>query len=80
MTDPLPVDPNSLREEVKSKYREVAQGPHGKFHFHTGRRLAKRLRYPDEVVDPLPDAAVESRRSGADPGVSSIPGATRWAA
>ena len=39
----LPVDAALLREEVKSKYRDVAINPHGKYHFHTGRPLAKRL-------------------------------------
>ena len=67
MNDRLPVDPKSLREEVKNKYREVAQDPHGEFHFHTGRPLARRLGYPDEVVDPLPDAAVESFSGVANP-------------
>jgi SAM-dependent methyltransferase len=56
----LPVDADALREEVKDKYREVAIDPAGEFHFHTGRPLAKRLGYDDTVVDPLPDAAVES--------------------
>jgi len=38
-----PVDPAALREEVKSKYREVALNPHGEFHFHTAdtRRAAR---------------------------------------
>jgi len=36
------VDADALREEVKSKYREVAVNPTGIFHFHTGRALAKR--------------------------------------
>lgn len=30
------VDADELREEVKSKYREVALDPQGDFHFHTG--------------------------------------------
>jgi arsenite methyltransferase len=63
----LPVDPAALREEVKSKYREVADDPHGEFHFHTGRRLAKRLGYDSTVVDRLPDAAVESFAGVANP-------------
>jgi hypothetical protein len=33
----IAVDRGALREEVKSKYREVATDPHGTFHFHTGR-------------------------------------------
>lgn len=58
--DGLEVDAVELREQVKEKYREVAVDPHGEHHFHTGRRLAALLGYPSEVVDPLPDRAVES--------------------
>ncbi len=61
---PLPggvlVDPEKLRAEVREKYREVAADPHREYHFHTGRPLAARLGYPAEVVDALPDEAVES--------------------
>jgi SAM-dependent methyltransferase len=60
MGSTTPVDPVALREEVKAKYREVAVDPHGAYHFHTGRPLAKRLGYDDAVVGPMPDAAVES--------------------
>ena len=61
MGQDLPVDPDSLREEVKSKYREVAHEPGGDYHFHTGRPLATRLGYDAAVVDPMPDAAVEGK-------------------
>lgn len=54
------VDPERLRSEVREKYREVASRPDGEHHFHTGRPLAARLGYPRELVDPLPDSAVES--------------------
>ena len=60
MTKETPVDPVALREEDKAKYQEVAVDPYGEYHFHTGRPLAKRLGYDDALVDPLPDAAVES--------------------
>ena len=60
MADTIPVDPNALRADVKEKYRDVALHPEGEFHFHTGRPLAARLGYPDDVVDALPDRAVES--------------------
>ena len=63
----LPVDAASLREEVKSKYRDVAINPHGEYHFHTGRPLAKRLGYDAAMVDSLPDAAVESFAGVANP-------------
>ena len=67
MTDPLPVDPAELREQVKVMYREVANDPEAGFHFHTGRRLAQRLGYDSEMVDRMPDAAVESFAGVANP-------------
>jgi arsenite methyltransferase len=67
MTTQLAVDPDALREEVKSKYREVALNPHGTYHFHTGRRLARRLGYDDALVDAMPDSAVESFAGVANP-------------
>jgi len=67
MTAEIPVDPKALREEVKSKYREVAVNPHGEFHFHTGRRLARKLGYDQAVVDAMPDRAVESFAGVANP-------------
>ncbi len=63
----LPVDATSLRDEVKSKYRDVAINPQGEYHFHTGRPLAKRLGYDAAMVDSLPDAAVESFAGVANP-------------
>jgi arsenite methyltransferase len=61
------VDVVALREEVKSKYREVAADPHGNHHFHTGRYLAKHLGYDDNFVGSLPDVAVESFAGVANP-------------
>lgn len=63
----IAVDVNALREEVKSKYREVAIDPHGKHHFHTGRYLAKHLGYDEDFVASLPDPAVESFAGVANP-------------
>ena len=54
------VDPETLRAEVRDKYRAVALEPNATFHFHTGRPLAARLGYETAVVDALPDRAVES--------------------
>ena len=61
------VDTNALRKEVKIKYREVALDPHSKYHFHTGRYLAKHLGYDENFVGSLPDAAVESFSGVANP-------------
>jgi SAM-dependent methyltransferase len=63
----LTVDPVALRDSVREKYREVAVDPTGTFHFHTGRRLARLLGYDADVVDPLPDRAVESFAGVANP-------------
>ena len=67
MTDTVMVDANALREDVKDKYREVALDPGGEFHFHTGRPVAKRCGYDDEVVGAMPDRAVESFAGVANP-------------
>jgi arsenite methyltransferase len=67
MADDLPVDPDTLREQVRDKYREVAVDPGGGFHFHTGRDLARRLGYEAGPVDALPDQAVEAFVGVADP-------------
>ena len=63
----LLVDPVALREQVRSKYREVAADPTRTYHFHTGRGLARRLGYEDDAVDALPDRAVESFAGVANP-------------
>jgi arsenite methyltransferase len=60
MAQDLPVDPDTLREQVRGKYREVALDPSASFHFHTGRGLASRLGYQADAVNTLPDRAVES--------------------
>jgi arsenite methyltransferase len=71
MTDPAQgtnvVDEERLREEVRSKYREVAIDPHRPYHFHTGRPLAQRLCYDAAFVEQLPSAAVESFAGVANP-------------
>ncbi len=61
------VDAERLREEVRSKYGEVAVDPDGEYHIHTGRYVAARFGYDAEVVDALPDAAVESFAGVANP-------------
>lgn len=58
MSNQLPVDQLALREEVKAKYRAVAIDPHGSYHFHTGRPLARRLGYDAAATAALPDSAV----------------------
>ncbi len=67
MSQDVIVDAEALRAEVRDKYREVAVHPDGEFHFHTGRPLAARLGYDPELVDALPDRAVESFAGVANP-------------
>jgi arsenite methyltransferase len=54
------VDVDVLRDQVREKYRAVADAPDATYHFHTGRPLAARLGYDPAIVDRLPDWAVES--------------------
>jgi arsenite methyltransferase len=61
------VEPEALRASVREKYREVAVHPDGKYHFHTGRRLAALLGYDPDLVASLPDRAVESFAGVANP-------------
>jgi SAM-dependent methyltransferase len=67
MDEDLLVDPDALRDQVRHKYREVAVDPAASFHFHTGRPLASRLGYEADLVDALPDRAVESFAGVANP-------------
>jgi SAM-dependent methyltransferase len=62
-----PVDPEALRDEVRAKYRAVAESPGATFHFHTGRELAQRCGYRMDRVDDLPPVAVESFAGVANP-------------
>jgi arsenite methyltransferase len=54
------VDVDTLRDQVREKYRAVAVDPDATYHFHTGRPLTARLGYDTAIVDQLPDQAVES--------------------
>lgn len=63
----LMVDQDMLRAKVREKYRDVATDPGRGFHFHTGRELARRLGYDPEILDALPDRAVESFAGVANP-------------
>ena len=60
-------DAEALRLLVREKYREVATNPHGEFHFHTGRQLARQLGYPERLINRVPDEAVEAFAGVANP-------------
>jgi ubiquinone/menaquinone biosynthesis C-methylase UbiE len=54
------VDAKELEAKVKDMYRHVAEEPDGDYHFELGRTLAARLGYPSEVLDQVPEGAIES--------------------
>jgi len=54
------VDPEELTSKVQRMYRAVATEPQGSYHFELGRSLAERLGYPTELLDRIPDGALES--------------------
>jgi len=54
------VDTQELDDKVQQIYQQVAEHPHGGFHFEMGRPLAVRLGYPSELLDAVPSGAVES--------------------
>src|SRR5215213_11644008 len=56
----ITVDPDELTTKVQRMYRAVATQPHGTYHFELGRALAERLGYPGELLDWIPDGALES--------------------
>src|SRR5687768_2542934 len=53
-------DAKDLEMKVKAMYRQVAEDPHGEFHFEMGRALAERLGYTPADLDRIPAEAIES--------------------
>ena len=51
---------DALRRDILEKYTEVATSSELEFHFHHGRPLAKILEYSDNLLEGLPESAVES--------------------
>jgi len=54
------LDTEELRVKVQQMYRLVAEQPKATFHFEMGRELARRLGYPGELLDAVPEGAVDS--------------------
>lgn len=57
----------TLRCEIKREYAAVATQPTKGFHFHTGRPLAKLLGYSDEMLEGIPESAIESLAGTGNP-------------
>jgi SAM-dependent methyltransferase len=65
---PIPdVDLEVLRCEIRNEYKEVANDPHHGFHFHTGRTLARILEYDEELLEGVPESAIESFAGTGNP-------------
>jgi arsenite methyltransferase len=56
----ITVDTQELETKVRDMYCHVARQPHGQYHFEMGRPLAERLGYPAELLDSVPEGAIES--------------------
>ncbi len=54
------VDRSELESKVQAMYCDVAENPHGEFHFEMGRALAERLGYPTADLDLVPAEAIDS--------------------
>lgn len=54
------VDRAELEGKVQAMYRDVAENPHGEFHFEMGRALASRLGYRAADLDRIPAEAIDS--------------------
>jgi SAM-dependent methyltransferase len=54
------VDVQELADKVQAVYRQVAEEPHGAYHFEIGRAVAERLGYPVDHLDRVPAGALES--------------------
>jgi 2-polyprenyl-3-methyl-5-hydroxy-6-metoxy-1,4-benzoquinol methylase len=57
---PAEVNTQELEAKVKDMYRQVAENPHGEFHFEMGRVMAERLGYSPADLDKIPSQAIES--------------------
>jgi len=60
MTTPGPPDVADLERRVQDVYQQVADEPHRTYHFEMGPALARRLGYPDDLLDSIPAEALES--------------------
>jgi SAM-dependent methyltransferase len=53
-------DKKRIKEGIGQKYAKVAESPEGLFSYPTGRAGLEALRYDPEIIQALPEAAVES--------------------
>ncbi|MHB9091811.1 MAG: methyltransferase domain-containing protein, partial [Chloroflexota bacterium] len=58
---------DALRSAIQEEYEAVALTPQRGFHFHTGRKLARRLGYREEWLEGMPEAAIASFAGTGNP-------------
>lgn len=56
----LQVDRAELESKVQAMYRDVAENPHGEFHFEMGRAMAERLGYRPADLDRIAPESIDS--------------------
>ena len=67
VAQPVDVDTETLRDAIKSEYKEVAEHPDKGFHFHTGRHLTKLVGYEDHWFEGVSERAIESFAGTGNP-------------
>ena len=61
------LDVAGLRDAIRAEYAQVASDPAQGFHFHTGRRLARRLAYQDAWLEGVPEDTIASFAGTGNP-------------
>ena len=61
------VDREVLRQQIQSKYTDVANEPEMGFHFHTGYALTQMLGYPSDAIAQVPSETVASFAGTGNP-------------
>lgn len=64
---PETLDREELRDAISEEYAQVATTPDKGFHFHTGRKLARLLKYQEEWIEFVPEHSVESFAGTGNP-------------
>ncbi|HSJ26708.1 MAG TPA: methyltransferase domain-containing protein [Acidimicrobiia bacterium] len=69
----MTVDRVRLRSEIRRKYEEVAREPDAEYHFFTGRKAARHVGYPEDVLDDLPSGVADAFAGVANPFHHGLP-------